>query len=125
MTELLLAAIGLVTGALAAVAGVGGGVVFVPALVIVAGFGQHAAEGTSLAVILPTMVIAAWTHSRHGRVVWPVAGRVGLFGIAGGLFGAWLALRLDEALLQRMFAILLVVVAIRMLLGTNNTAPED
>ncbi len=115
MTELALVLIGLAAGGIAATLGVGGGVVFVPALVIVAGFGQHLAEGTSLAVILPTTAIAAWTHTRAGRIEWPLAIRIGVFGIAGGLLGAQLALTLDETVLRRLFAVLLVIVAIRML----------
>ena len=125
MTEIVLVLIGLVAGALAAVVGVGGGVVFVPTLVIVAGFGQHLAEGTSLAVILPTMLIAAWTHSHAGRVAWGIALRIGGVGIIGGLIGARVALALDETLLQRLFAVLLIAVAVRMLGRVSRAAPED
>ena len=56
--------VGLIAGALASTLGVGGGIVFVPALVIIAGFEQQLAEGTSLAVILPTMMVGAWSHHR-------------------------------------------------------------
>jgi uncharacterized membrane protein YfcA len=124
MTELVLALIGLVAGAIAAAVGVGGGVIFVPALVIVAGFDQHLAEGTSLAVILPTMVIATWAHWRGRRVHWPAALRIGAFGIVGGLIGAQLALSLDEAVLRRLFAVLLLIIALRMVRRTQGAAHE-
>lgn len=124
MTTLALVLIGLVAGGVAASLGVGGGVIFVPALAIVAGFGQHLAEGTSLAVILPTTAIAAWTHARGGRIEWPIALRVGAFGIVGGLIGAQLALSLDETLLRRLFAGLLIIVAIRMLRRTQRSAHD-
>ena len=124
MMQFWLALIGLGAGAMAATVGVGGGVVFVPALVIVAGFDQHLAEGTSLAVILPTMVIAAWTHNRAGRVAWAVAVRVGIFGVVGGVLGARLALTLHEAVLRKMFAILLLLIAVRMLTRTQRSAHE-
>ena len=124
MTAAALVLIGLFAGGVAATLGVGGGVVFVPALAIVAGFGQHLAEGTSLAVILPTTAIAAWTHARAGRIEWPLAWRIGGFGIVGGLVGAQLALALDETLLRRLFAVLLVLVAIRMLRRVNAAGHE-
>lgn len=124
MTELVLALVGLAAGMIAAGVGVGGGIIFVPALVIIAGFGQHLAEGTSLAVILPTMVVAAWTHGRAGRVEWATAARIGIVGVAGGLAGAWLALAIDEDLLQRLFAIVLVIVAVRMVRRTQRAAHE-
>ena len=124
MTEIVLVVIGLVAGAVAAAVGVGGGVIFVPALAIVAGFDQHLAEGTSLAVILPTMVVATWAHSRGRRVHWPAALRIGAFGIVGGVVGAQLALSLDESLLRRLFAVLLLVIAFRMVGRTQRTAHE-
>ena len=124
MTGLALVFLGLLAGGVAATLGVGGGIIFVPALAIVAGFGQHLAEGTSLAVILPTTAIAAWTHARAGRIEWPIAIRIGLFGIVGGFVGAQLALTLDEALLRRLFAVLLVIVAVRMLARTQRSAHQ-
>ncbi len=122
MTELALVVIGLVAGGVAATLGVGGGIIFVPALAIVAGFGQHLAEGTSLAVILPTTAIAAWTHARARRIDWSIALRVGVFGVVGGVIGAQLALTLDETLLRRLFAGFLVLVAVRMLRRTQRSA---
>jgi uncharacterized membrane protein YfcA len=124
MTALALVLIGLVAGGIAATLGVGGGVVFVPALAIIAGFGQHLAEGTSLAVILPTAAIAAWTHARAGRIEWPIAVRVGVLGVVGGVVGAQLALTLDEMVLRRLFAALLVVVAVRMLRRTQRVVHD-
>jgi uncharacterized membrane protein YfcA len=121
---LTLVGIGLVAGALAAGLGVGGGIIFVPVLVIVAGFDQQLAEGTSLAVIIPTMVVAAWTHGRRGLVDWAAATRIGGVGIIGALAGAWLALRIDEAILRRLFAVFLLLMAARMLSRTRRTDPE-
>jgi uncharacterized membrane protein YfcA len=125
MTYVVLALLGIVGGALGAAVGVGGGVVFVPALAVVAGFDQHLSEGTSLAVILPTMIVAAATHARGGRVHRPAAIRIGFFGIIGGLAGARLALSLDELLLRRLFAVLLVVIALRMLRRTQRAVHEE
>ncbi len=107
-------AIGLAAGALAAMLGIGGGVVFVPALVTLFGFAQHDAQATSLAVIVPTTAIAAWVHSRAGRVDWPKALALGAGGLAGGAIGAWSALAIDGLILQRSFAAILLFVAYRM-----------
>ena len=114
MTIVALIVIGFVAGTLATALGVGGGVVYVPALVVLLSFAQHAAQGTSLAVILPAAVIGTAIHHQHGRVQWPTAITVGLFGIVGALAGSRLALSLDAALLRRMFSILLLLVAARM-----------
>lgn len=106
--------IGLVAGTLAAMLGIGGGVVFVPALVTLFGFAQHEAQATSLAVIVPTTAVAAWVHSRAGRVDWPKALALGAGGLAGGAIGAWSALAVDGLILQRSFAAILLFVAYRM-----------
>ncbi len=114
-----LIAIGFIAGSLAASLGLGGGVVFVPALVILVSFDQHLAQGTSLAVILPTAIVSTIGHTRAGRVKWPVAIPLASAGIAGGLLGAWLALSLGGDMLRRLFVLLLAILAIRMALRTR------
>ena len=99
---------------LASTLGVGGGIIFVPSLVVFFGFEQHIAQGTSLAVILPTAIVGAYLHSKRGRVVWRAALLIAAGGIVGGLIGAWGALAIDPDLLRRMFAGLLMVIAIRL-----------
>ncbi len=107
--------LGLVAGAFAAMLGVGGGIIFVPALVVFFSFVQQDAQGTSLAVILPTAIVGTIVHHRHGRVVWRLAVPIGLGGIAGALAGSRLALTIDPDVLRRMFATLLVLIAVRLL----------
>jgi uncharacterized membrane protein YfcA len=114
--------IGLVAGALAASLGVGGGIVYVPALVTLFAFAQHEAQGTSLAVIIPTALLAATIHGRAGRVDWRTAILLGCGGIIGGLLGAGTALSLEAPVLRRMFAVFLIVMAIRMLRRTTRAA---
>lgn len=111
-----LLAVGLLAGALAATLGIGGGIVFVPALVIILGFDQHLAQGTSLAVILPTAVVGVIGHAAGRRIDWRVALPAALLGIVGGLSGADLALALDPVLLRRLFAIALLAIAVRLAL---------
>lgn len=118
-------ALGLFAGAMAAALGVGGGIIFVPALVIVAGFDQHLAQGTSLAIILPTAIVSTLVHARAGRVVWPIAIPIGIAGLIGALLGARAAIALDPELLRRLFGILLVVIAIRMLLRARRPSADE
>jgi uncharacterized membrane protein YfcA len=110
-----LISVGLLTGVLSATLGVGGGVVFVPALVTLLGFGQQLAQGTSLAVILPTVVIGTSVHARAGRVDWNIAVSAGIGGVFGGIIGAQIALGLPESILSRLFAGFLFLMALRML----------
>ncbi|MDP8958386.1 MAG: sulfite exporter TauE/SafE family protein [Actinomycetota bacterium] len=113
-----LAAVGLAAGVISSVLGVGGGVVFVPALAILFAFDQHLAQGTSLAVIVPTTIVGAMAHAREGRVLWGLVIPISAGGILGGVAGAQLALTLEADLLRRLFAAFLAVIAIRMLIRT-------
>ncbi len=106
--------LGVFAGSLAATLGVGGGIIFVPVLVSVFSFSQLDAQGTSLAIIVPTAIVGAITHARAGRVNWTVVAVVGTGGILGALAGATLAQTLDEAVLRRVFAIVLIILAVRM-----------
>lgn len=115
MTVVGLVALGLVAGALAASLGVGGGIVIVPALVVLFDFSQHAAQGTSLAVIVPTAIVGAAVHARARRVEWRLAFWVAAGGILGAVAGSRVALALDGRVLRRMFAVLLVILAVRLL----------
>jgi hypothetical protein len=115
MLEIIaLIALGLFAGAIAASLGLGGGIIFVPALVVLFGFDQHIAQGTSLAVIFPTAIVATVAHSRMGNVRWRLAIPIGIAGIFGAVLGAQIALRLDADLLRRMFGVFLTLLAVRM-----------
>lgn len=120
-----LVGVGLATGVLSAVLGLGGGLVLVPALVLAFGFSQHAAEGTSLAVIIPTALVGAARHTRHGYTRWGTGLTVGLGGIAGGVAGAAVALSLDGLVLQRLFAVFLVAITVRLLLRPRGDVPAE
>lgn len=112
MEEVLLAVVlGLGTGVLAGLYGVGGGILFVPMLVLVFGLGQVEAEATSLAAILPTVAAGAWQQHRYGNVRWRTALVVGLAAIAGVEGGVLAARSIPEEHLQRLFSLLLLGVA--------------
>jgi hypothetical protein len=111
-----LALIGLAAGLLAGLLGVGGGILMVPAMVLLLGFDQHVAQGTSLLVIIPAALTGSYTHYRNGHLVLREAMILAIGGIIGAAVGALFALSIPEDLLQRMFAGLLLVVGLRMLL---------
>lgn len=106
--------LGLFAGAMAAALGLGGGVIFVPSLVVLFSFDQHIAQGTSLAVIFPTAIVATLAHARMGNVRWRLSIPIGIAGIAGAVLGAQFALQLDADLLRRMFGVFLILLAVRM-----------
>jgi len=120
---LALLGIGVTAGVLAGLLGIGGGLLMVPAMVLITAFDQHLAQGTSLLVIIPAAAFGSLTHHRHGRLALRDAAALGVGGVLGALLGSVTALSLDDELLQRLFAILILVMAGRMLM-TRGQAPE-
>ena len=114
LVELVL--IGLAAGFLAGLLGVGGGVIVVPALVLVLGMDQHVAQGTSLLVIIPAALTGSYAHYRNGHLVLRDALVLGAGGVVGGFLGAVFALSLDDELLRKLFAGFLLIVAARILI---------
>lgn len=111
--------LGFAAGALSGTFGVGGGILFVPTLVLVVGLGQLEAQATSLAAIIPVVVFGAWQQHRAGNVRWRYAVVVGVMSIAGVLAGASLAISLDEDMLRKLFAGFLLVVAAQLVWSTR------
>ena len=112
----MMAAIGLCAGIGSGVFGIGGGVVIVPALVCLAGFTQHRATGTSLAVLLPPVGIAAvFEYSRHGQVDWRAALVIALMMCIGAYVGAYFANKAGEAQLKLLFGIFLMALSLYMI----------
>ena len=103
--------IGLVAGGLGGLFGVGGGIVFVPALVLLFDLGQVEAEATSLLAIIPVVAAGTWRQHRYGNVRWRVAGVVGTVAVIGVELGVLTAKALPEATLRRLFALLMFIVA--------------
>jgi uncharacterized membrane protein YfcA len=107
--------VGLVAGVLAGLFGVGGGIILVPALVIVLGVTQHVAQGVSLVAIVPTAVVGTVTNYRRGNVAVRVAVGVGVTSIVGAVIGAQLTAVVPADLLRRAFGALLILVAVNLL----------
>jgi uncharacterized membrane protein YfcA len=130
-----LVAFGVLTGILSGVLGVGGGIFMVPFLVLVVGLSQHAAQATSLLVVLPTAAVGSWSLYRQGVGDPPTALRMGVFGMAGSIAGTVLALSLPAHALRICFALLMVLIGVRLLrdalraptrprLARNRTVPS-
>ena len=108
-------AIGIVAGILAGMFGIGGGVVIVPALILIAGMKPEQATGTSLAsLLLPVGALGAWHYYIHGYVEVRPALWIALGIAVGALVGAYVAVWLPARDLQRAFAIFLVAIAVHL-----------
>lgn len=110
-----LVAFGAATGATAGLLGVGGGIMIVPFLAIVAGVPQHAAEATSLLVVLPTAIVASIVLRRRKIGDLATALRFGAVGAIGGVLGALAALELPGHTLRIVFALFVGLVALRLI----------
>ncbi len=113
---LLLIVIGIITGVMAGMLGIGGAVIMIPSLVFLMGFSQHMAQGTSLAVMLPPIgIIAAYNYYKAGQVNLKFALILAAAFIVGSYFGSKLALNLPQNILKKSFAILMILIALKML----------
>ena len=104
-------AAGLAGGVVAGMLGVGGGVLFVPALVVFMNLSQHHAEATSLLAIIPVALVGAYRQDRYGNVRRTDALLLGCLSIAGAVAGVALANALSGAVLRDSFAAFMVFVA--------------
>jgi uncharacterized protein len=112
MLELaLVVLLGLATGVLAGLFGVGGGILFVPILVLFFEFGQVEAEATSLLAIIPAAVAGTWQQRRYGNVRWKAVLVLALGAVAGVQVGVVVAQALPEDVLRRLFGVLMIVTA--------------
>jgi uncharacterized membrane protein YfcA len=109
--------IGLVAGVLSGLFGIGGGVIIVPALVMLFGLSQQTAQGTTLAMLsIPVSLVAALNYTKAGMVSWKFAIFLAIGFVIGGFFGSKFAVGIDGAVMKKMFAILMIILAVKMLL---------
>lgn len=110
--------LGLVGGVMSGLIGIGGGIVIIPVLVLMFGFSQHLAQGTTLAMMVPPIgILAAWTYYQQGDVDLRVAAALCAGFVFGGLLGAKMAAALSGAALERVFGVALLAVSIKMIVG--------
>ena len=119
-SAVLLIAIGLAAGVLSGIFGIGGGVVIVPALIYLAGFRQHQATGTSLAVLLPPIgIAAAYEYYRHGNVDIRAAAIIAVGVLVGGWLGAVVANRVAGPYLRLAFGLFVVSLGVYLIFGAS------
>jgi len=119
------AAMGVAGGFIAALAGVGGGIIFVPALALVLGLTQVVAEATSLLAIVPVAILGTWQQRRTGDVHLRDAVIVGLGSIVTAVLAALVADALPQNVLRILFAVFMLIIAIRIWRGAERDAGVD
>ncbi|MYZ43430.1 sulfite exporter TauE/SafE family protein [Schauerella aestuarii] len=102
---------GALIGFLGGLLGIGGGLIAIPALALILGMPQQLAQGTSLILVLPTILLAVRKYSQHSQIDWGVAAAGALSAIAFTWVGARLALGIDSSVLRRSFAVFLFFIA--------------
>lgn len=108
--------LGLLVGVLSGMVGIGGGIMIVPMLVYFGGMSQHKAQGTSLGALLaPIGVLAFWEYYKAGNVDIKAAILIAVTFTIGGYFGGRYAQQISEPMLRKIFAVMLILAAIRML----------
>lgn len=115
-TILIIIMVGVAAGMLSGLVGVGGGLIIVPALVYFIGFSQKTAQGTSLALImLPVGIFGVIQYYKQGHVDFKIVGLLAIGFLAGSFFGSKLALSISQEMLKKVFAVLMIMIAIKML----------
>jgi len=118
---LIIVGIGLVAGMLSGLVGVGGGIVLVPAVVYFLNYTQHQAQGTSLGVlVMPVVLVAFLKYYKDCKemgqpIEWQVVLLLAAGFIVGGYFGSTLAMKINQSMLKKIFAIILLYTAFKML----------
>ena len=110
--------IGLFAGILSGLIGIGGGIVMVPALVLIAGLSQHSAQGTTLCAMIPPIgVLAAFEYYKAGHVDIKTAAVIAAGFIFGAMIGSKIAIRINPFILKKLFGALLLYISVRMLIS--------
>ncbi len=123
MTAYVVAALmGVVGGFIAAFAGVGGGIIFVPAFALVLGLTQVVAQATSLLAIVVVAILGTWQQRHTGDVRFRDAAIIGVGSLVTVVLAAMVADALPEPVLRSMFAVFMVVIAIRVWRGAERDA---
>jgi uncharacterized protein len=121
--DVLAALLGLVAGVLSALFGVGGGIIFVPTLIFL-GDSARVAVATSLAAMVPVIVMGSWRQTRYGAVVWRDAVVVGIASVPTAKLGELVADSLPNDVLRRLFALVLAFVAVQIAYRALRSRPQ-
>lgn len=122
---LIVILIGIAAGMLSGLVGVGGGLIIVPALVYFVGMSQHSAQGTSLGLILlPVGILGVLTYYKQGHIDVKVVGLLAIGFLVGSYFGSKIALNLSQETVKKFFALLMIVVAVKMIFFDKAKTPK-
>lgn len=112
--------LGIIAGYFSGLVGIGGGVIIVPTLVLLFGFTQYSAQGTTLALLVPPIgILAVWKYYQKGFVDIKTAAIICLGFIIGGYLGSITAVNIPQDTLRKIFAILLIVLGVKMFIGQS------
>jgi uncharacterized membrane protein YfcA len=115
---IILIVIGIISGLLAGVFGIGGAIIVIPALIFILGLSQHEAQGTSLAFMIPPVgILAAWNYWKAGHVNWKIALVLSITFVIGAYFGSQFSLNISDRMLRRAFGVLMIVMAIKLIVS--------
>ncbi len=107
--------LGIIAGYFSGLIGIGGGVIIVPALIILFGFSQHMAQGTTLALLIPPIgILAVMDYYKKGFVDVKAAIFICVGFVVGGYLGGRMSLGLSEPVLRKIFSLILIIIGIRM-----------
>ncbi len=125
-TIIILIMVGMGAGILSGMVGVGGGIIIVPALVYFLGFSQMSAQGTSLALImLPVGFLGVIQYYKLGHIDYSVVLILAIGFIAGSFFGSKFSLSLPQETVKKVFAVLMIVIAVKMLFLDKKKNNQD
>jgi len=116
---LSLIALGAFSGFLSGLLGIGGGVIMVPALIMLFGIEAHKAVGISVAVIVPTALIATFKHNALGHIDFKIVAVISLTAIIGSYFGAVANNFVSENSLKKVFAVVVILIGVNMLFSST------
>ena len=124
-TILILMLVGIAAGMLSGLVGVGGGIVIVPALVLILGFSQKMAMGTSLGILLlPVGILGVFQYYKQGYVDVRVVLIISFAFLFGSYFGSKIALSLPQETIKKVFAVFMIIIAIKLLFFDKKKTPE-
>lgn len=115
---IILILIGIISGVLSGLFGIGGAIIVIPALIFIVGLSQHEAQGTSLAFMVPPVgILATWNYWKAGQVNWKIALVLSLTFVVGAYLGSQLSLNIPDRTLRRLFGVLMILMAIKLIVS--------
>ncbi|MDD4527954.1 MAG: sulfite exporter TauE/SafE family protein [Candidatus Margulisbacteria bacterium] len=109
--------VGSIAGVLSGLFGIGAGIIMIPGMIYLLGFNQHMAQGTSLAIMLPPIsIFAVMQYYKTGNIDLRATFWIAIAFVLTSFFGANLALELSNTVLRKIFGIVMLVMALRMII---------